>query len=120
MTKIVTVITLLCLLGIVSSESKYKAFLKELEVRNPRNEAGLQTFRDAQTSQLRHWVSNMKKYKVNEKCFKRRKKSIKTKTKEQRIFQIVDCNETKANDSIRKFVLSSEELNQGLTEISLF
>ena len=78
--------------------------------------AGLEIFRDTQTSQLRHWVSNMSKYKLNEKCLKRKKRKKgekpKTKTKERRVLRIADCNETKTNGSIKEFV-SSEKMSQG-------
>ncbi len=53
-------------------------------------------------------------FKINEKCFKKRKKgeTTKTKTKERRILLIVDCNETKTDNSIKKFV-SLEKMSQG-------
>ncbi len=54
----------------------------------------------------------MSKFKINKKCLKKRKKGETTKTKERRILQIVDCNETKTDDSIKKFV-SSEKMSQG-------
>jgi len=58
----------------------------------------------------------MSKFKINKKCLKKRKKGettkAKTKTKERRILQIVDCNETKTDNSIKKFV-SSEKMSLG-------
>jgi len=59
----------------------------------------------------------MSKYKLNEKCLKRQRRKkgekTKTKTKERRILQIVDCNETKTNDSIKTFFVSSGKMSQG-------